>query len=161
MPKSDASSRIYVNGADTPSIVIGGLDAEAEDNAVDNRSVTVTCSVERKEKASAVLAVQEKETFFAIAQIEAASGSDTVEHCYFNIEVQKEIISQGAVESVQTLHETANILELVIPYELAGKTEEQISLYRCHDGQTEGCSVPSPIQAVHAHPKPQCCQDYP
>ena len=52
-----------------------------------------------------------------------------------DIEVQKEVKSGGSVESTEKLTQTNNVMEIVIPYDMAGKNN--ITVYRYHDGVTE------------------------
>ena len=135
MPRSSASSVVNVTGTDTPPVVVGGLDTEAENNTVENRSVSMTISVEKQEKAAENDTNADQETQAAISGIESASTSDTEQRDFLNIDIQKEVTKDGEVESTQAITETLNPLELIIPYDMTGKHDYQIMFYRHHGGE--------------------------
>ena len=122
MPTGDTSSVLEVSGSETPPIVVSGLDTLAQDEEIDERSVTVTMTVEAQDAG---------ETAEAAEAIEkaATSGSSIV---YLDIKITKEIYNEGTLESTETITETGNILEFVIPYDFTGKST--VKVYRYHDG---------------------------
>lgn len=135
MPVTDTSSVVNVTGTDTPPVVVGGLDTEAAKNEVEERSVSMTLTVEKQEKATEGDASADQETQAAISEIESVSASDTEQRDFLNIDVTKEVTKDGEVESTQSITETVDILELIIPYDMTGKHDYQIMFYRHHGGE--------------------------
>jgi len=130
MPESDYSSIVSVAGTDTPPVVVGGLDTEAASSKLDDRSVTVTMTVEKKDATTA-----DVETKNAIEAIASTANAATEERDYLNIDVKKEITKNGQSEGEEAVTETAKLIDISIPYDLSGKSNAQISLYRFHDGE--------------------------
>ena len=130
MPESDYSSIVSVAGTDTPPVVVGGLDEEAKQNALDDRSVTITMTVEKQEETTA-----DVETKDAIEAIASTANAPTEERDYLNIDVKKEITKNGQSESEEAVTQTDNLIDISIPYDLSGKTDAQICLYRFHEGE--------------------------
>ena len=139
MPTS-ARSALQVVGADTPPAVVDGLDKLAESEAVDERSVTVTMTVEKQEEqtVSQTATEEEKATQEAIKQLQnqadTASGSngEVKEMDFLNINITKEVTLNGAVESSETIADTGteNIMEVIFPYVKPG--DGRIDLWRFH-----------------------------
>jgi len=137
MPTS-ARSALQVVGTDTPPAVVDGLDQLAESEAVDERSVTVTMTVEKQEEqtVSQTATEEEKATQEAIEQLKSsadtASGSngEVKEMDFLNINVTKEVTLNGAVESTEAITDTASIMEIVFPYVKPGSGK--IDLWRFH-----------------------------
>ena len=135
MPVTDTSSVVNVTGTDTPPVVVGGLDTEAAKNEVEERSVSMTLTVEKQEKAAEGDASADQETQAAISEIESVSTSDTEQRDFLNIDVTKEVTKDGEVESTQAVTQTTDVLELIIPYDMTGKHDYQIMFYRHHGGE--------------------------
>ena len=135
MPVTDTSSVVNVTGTDTPPVVVGGLDTEAAKNEVEERSVSMTLTVEKQEKAAEGDASADQETQAAISEIESVSTSDTEQRDFLNIDVTKEVTKDGEVESTQAVTQTTDVLELIIPYDMTGKYDYQIMFYRHHGGE--------------------------
>ena len=125
MPEGDTSSVLDVSGSETPAVVVSGLDQLAADEEIDERSVTVTMTVEAQEAGEAAEAAEE------IREV-ANSGSSFV---YLDIKITKEIYNEGNLESTETITETGNTLEFVIPFDFSGKST--VKVYRYHDGVAE------------------------
>ena len=134
MPSGDTSSVLDVK-EDTRPVVVGGLDDEASTKAEAGKSVTVTMTVEKQEEQQLpnTASQAKKQTQEAIADIKVKASGKTLE--FMDIEVQKEVKSGGSVESTEKLTQTNNVMEIVIPYDMAGKNN--ITVYRYHDGVTE------------------------
>ncbi len=135
MPVTDTSSVVNVTGTDTPPVVVGGLDIEAAKNEVEERSVSMTLTVEKQEKAAEGASNADQETQAAISEIESVSTSDTEQRDFLNIDVTKEVTKDGEVESTQAVTQTTDVLELIIPYDMTGKHDYQIMFYRHHGGE--------------------------
>ena len=139
MPTS-ARSALQVVGTDTPPAVVDGLDKLAESEAVDERSVTVTMTVEKQEEqtVSQTATEEEKATQEAIEQLKSSADTDSgsngevKEMDFLNINVTKEVTLNGAVESTEAIADTgaANIMEIVFPYVKPGSG--RIDLWRFH-----------------------------
>lgn len=117
MPSGAANSVLEVK-PDTPSVVVSGLDAEAESVLTESggSSVTVTMEVESRPAESA----QNAEELRALA-------APQQELEFLEIQVKK------TVDSVTTsIEQTVAVLEIVIPYAFKGK--EFVTVYRSHDG---------------------------
>ena len=123
LPQSKVNSKLTVNGADTPDVVAGGLDKEAAAVKAENSgatSVKVEMTVESKR--SEAVAPADK------TSIETSASGKTLE--YLDIKVTKTV---DGTDSAITM--TANMMEIVIPYDMTGKSN--ITVYRYHDGVTE------------------------
>ena len=139
MPTSTRSA-LQVKGADTPPAVVDGLDKLAESEAVDERNVTVTMTVEKQEEQvlSESATEEEQATQEAIKQLQnqadTASGSngEVKEMDFLNINITKEVTLNGAVESSETIADTGteNIMEVIFPYVKPG--DGRIDLWRFH-----------------------------
>ena len=125
MPEGDTSSVLSVSGSETPAIVVSGLDQLASDEEIEERSVTVTMTVEAQAAGEAAEAAEE-------IQEVADRGSSFV---YLDITVKKEIYNDGDLESTETITETGNTLEFIIPFDFTGKST--VKVYRYHDGVAE------------------------
>lgn len=118
LPQSKVNSKLTVNGADTPDVVAGGLDKEAA--AVKNEnssaaSVKVEMTVESKSDTEVNSADK--------TNIEATASGKTLE--YLDIKVTQTV---DGTDSAITM--TANMMEIVIPYDMTGKSN--ITVYRNH-----------------------------
>lgn len=133
MPSSNIRSILDVK-EDTRPVVVGGLDAEAETKAEESKSVTVTMTVEKQEEQQLPESADEsaKKTQEAIAEIKAEASGNTLE--FMDIEVKKDV-TVGIVTTTEKLTETNTVMEIVIPYDMTGKSN--ITVYRCHGGSAE------------------------
>ncbi len=126
MSEGDTSSVLEVNGIETPAVVVSGLDQLAADEEIEERSVTITMTVELETASEAAEAAEE------IQEI-TDPGSSFV---YLDITIKKEIYNEkGDLESTEAITKTGNILELVIPFDFTGK--DTVKVYRYHDGVAE------------------------
>lgn len=131
MPRGDTNSVLVVK-EDTRPVVVGGLDAEAKTKAVESKTVTVTMTVEKQEEQQLpnTASPAEQQTQAAIAEIKAKAPGKTLE--FMDIEVQKEVKSGVSVESTEKLTQTNAVMEIIIPYDMTGKSN--ITVYRNHNG---------------------------
>lgn len=134
VPSGDTNSVLDVK-ENTRPVVVGGLDVEAETKAEESKTVTVTMTVEKQEEQQLpnTASPAEQQTQEAIAEIKAKTPGKTLE--FMDIEVQKEVKSGESVESTEKLTQTNTVMEIVIPYDMAGKNN--ITVYRYHDGTAE------------------------
>ena len=127
LPNGTVNSKLTVNGADTPDVVVGGLDDEASTKAETGKSVTVTMTVKKQEEQQLpdTASPAEQQTQKAIAEIKAKAPGKTLE--YLDIKVTKTV--DGTDSPITT---TANMMEIIIPYDMTGKSN--ITVYRNHNG---------------------------
>ena len=135
MPSGEVNSLLKVEGEDTHPVMVGGLKDEAQTKAETGKTVTVTMTVEKKEEQQCpeTAGAAAQKTQEAIVAIKSAAPDKTLE--FMDIVVEKEIKSGSNVESTETLSETNNVMEIVIPYDMTGKNN--ITVYRCRGGQTQ------------------------
>ena len=124
MPSGNASSVIDIKSAETPAIVVGGLDKLAEDEIVEDRKVKVAIAIEAQNE------TQAGEAGEAIANESRAQNAE-----FIDFTVTKTITNKNVEESVETMTETSEVLELVIPFNFSGKSG--IKLYRFHNGEVQ------------------------
>lgn len=134
MPSGNTNSVLDVK-EDTRPVVVGGLDAEAATKAEVSKSVTVTMTVEKQEEQQLpdTASQAEQQTQEAIAEIKAEAPGKTLE--FMDIAVEKKIQESGQPDITEKLAVTNTVMEIVIPYDMAGKNN--ITVYRYHDGVTE------------------------
>ncbi|HJJ49793.1 MAG TPA: InlB B-repeat-containing protein [Methanocorpusculum sp.] len=135
-PASAVNSKVEVKTANnTPAVVVGELDKEAEAKAETGSTVTITLTVEAKVEAEVAESAksEEKNVQVAIEAIKVEDAvtqqSDVIE--YLEVTVTKKVNETNPV----TLAETSNVIELVIPFDMTNKTN--IVVYRNHDGKVE------------------------
>jgi len=115
MPSENVNSVLEVKGSDTPAVVVGGLDKEAEANkpesSTGNTTVTVTMTVESKTADDALNA----------EAIKTTAGEDT-NLDFLEIKVEKKVETTGGSDAVTTedITTTQNLLTIVIPFDLPG-----------------------------------------
>ncbi|WP_409969218.1 S-layer homology domain-containing protein [Bengtsoniella intestinalis] len=121
MPSGNTNSVVEVTGATTPAVVVGGLDAVAEDEAVTDSTVKVVLSVEEK---------RDSDILTDSAQISEEVASDETVGMYLAIDITK-TVDDGAETSIT---ETNDVVQITIPLpeELQGK--ETYVVYRAHEG---------------------------
>ena len=124
MPSGDASSVIDIKSVETPAIVVGGLDKLAEDEIVEDRKVKVAIAIEAQNE------TQAGEAGEAIINESRAQNAE-----FIDFTVTKTITNKNVEESVETMTETSNVLELIIPFNFSGKSG--IKLYRFHNGEVQ------------------------
>ena len=156
LPKSAVSSVVEVKD-DTPAIIIGSLDLEAESQAEDGSRVTVKLTAS-SQKETAVTDEQTQTAIAAIKDIKSAdSDTSGMNLDYFNFDVIK--TTSGSTTKVDAaLHETKNVIEIVIPYNTKADKEgytRVFSLFRYHvpEGSTEG--VTQKLESLAARPTEQ------
>ena len=125
LPYSKVSSELEVKTG-TPNVIVGGLDAEAASNAdaVDPTGtlVTVKMTAEKKEAEAAAQA----------EEIRQAAGAQSESLTYLDIKLEK-TVNNGAPSA---LSETANLLEIIVPFDTANKTDFKVYRYHGTDVQT-------------------------
>ena len=133
VPNGDTSSVLKVE-EDTRPVVVGGLDDEASTKAEAGKSVTVTMTVEKQEEQQLpdTASQAEQQTQEAIAEIKAEASGKTLE--FMDIEVKKDVTVGGST-TTEKLAVTNTVMEIVIPYDMAGKNN--ITVYRYHGGTAE------------------------
>lgn len=117
MPSDNVNSVLKVEGKDTPDVVVGGLDEEAEAKKRSGSTVTVTMTVEGKDESSAANA----------GDIKTTAGVDKTLD-FLEIKVEKKVGERKA-EPITT---TSKLLEIIIPFDFTGK--ENVTVYRYHGG---------------------------
>ena len=125
MPDGKTESALNI-GADDETyfgVAVGGLDAEASsvrkaDNVANDKTVSVVMTVEQKVEETAANA----DLILSFAKNKSLK--------FIEIKVEKTIDSVTTV-----IDETINVLEIVVPYEKAGKKD--IAVYRCHGNSVE------------------------
>ena len=124
MPDGSKNSVVDVAGADTPAVVVGGVDAIAEaESVLPGESVTVRLTVEKKNDFTADNAEEIKQ---------AASGQ-TVE--FLDLKLEK-TVTGGTNDGTTSITDTqGKVLEIVVPYDFTGK--QDVTVYRYHGGSAE------------------------
>ena len=123
LPPPGVNSTLKVT-ADTPAVVVGGLDDEAEALKTDDiTKVTVSMTVEKKTKAQAEGSSQ--------IQQNAAAGT-TLQ--YLEIAINATVVSDDTSENT-TIGETKTVLEIVVPFNFSGKNT--VTVYRYHGDAAE------------------------
>ena len=117
------TSELVIQGKDTPDLVVGGLDREAE-----KQSANIVMTVEQKAKNDATGA----------DDIQAEAGDRLLD--YLDVKVTR----GGA-----TLAETEELMELIIPFEFAA-ADGAVTIYRYHDGKAETLTpADAPAEGVY------------
>ncbi len=125
MPSGDVNSKLDVKNDGVPSVVAGGLDKEAEKNKEDGHNVTITMTVENESAAtSEATAIQAQ----AATTETAGKGAPTM--TYLDITVTKQVDADPA----EPVHETTDVIELIIPFPVAGRT---VWMWRNHQGSVQ------------------------
>lgn len=136
MPSGDTSSVLDVK-ENTRPVVVGGLDDEASTKAEAGKSVTVTMTVQKQEEQQLpdTASQAEQQTQEAIADIKVKASGQTLE--FMDIAVEKKVQVSGGTPSttIETLTQTNAVMEIVIPYNMAGKNN--VTVYRYHGGTAE------------------------
>ncbi len=112
------------DAADVSKTIVGGLDDEAKLQKVQNATVTVTMTVEKKD---------EDGSDNAQSMIKTQAGSDKKLE-FLEVKVTKEVKKEGTLEFEGEINETEKIIELVIHYNFSGKKD--VTVYR-HYGSGE------------------------
>ena len=124
MPTGNTSSVVDVKGDDAPAFVIGGLNDAAAVEEIDGRKVTVTIAAEKQNEAQAGKAGE------AILKESRAQNAE-----FFDFTVTKTITNDDTFESVETMSEVKDPIELVIPFDFSRKSA--VKAYRYHNGAVE------------------------
>ena len=117
MPADGVGSVLELTGKNTPAVLVGGLDAEAEAKT-NGGPGKVIMTVESKKEAAAANA----------AAIKAAAKGKKLEYLEINIK-------KGTGGSTPALLETTNLLTIIIPFNTTGKKD--VAVYRYHNGQVD------------------------
>lgn len=134
IPQSNVSSELNVSGTSAPDIVVGGLQEEAVEWAENNASVSFTMSITYKnlvysgdeEAVNINKEVREKFTNTERSEVELQ---------YFQIDVEKEVKDSGVTSTPKKIEETNNVLTIVIPYSMGGRTN--VAVHRYHNEKVE------------------------
>ena len=120
LPNKAVSSVVELENG-TPAVLVGGLDDEAISRAEDDNNVTVKLKV----------VAQTQTTVPAVADeaIKQLAGGKTLE--YLDMTVLKSITAADASETRQSINNTNNVLEIVVPFQTNGKNS--ITVYRHHE----------------------------
>lgn len=121
-----ASSGEKPTAAAVEKTVVGGLDEEAEAQKEENATVTVTMKVEKKEEHDAAGA----------EQIRNESASEATKLEFLDITVNK-TVTRDEADSTERLSMTSVVIEIVVPFNFAGKTKDSIAVYRFHEDKAE------------------------
>lgn len=134
VPSGDTNSVLDVK-ENTRPVVVGGLDAEAETKAEESKTVTVTMTVKKQEEQQLpnTATQAEQQTQEAIADIKVKASGQTLE--FMDIAVEKKVQVNDGTPTIETLTQTNAVMEIVIPYDMTGKSN--ITVYRNHNGTAE------------------------
>ena len=118
MPDGKKNSRVEVTGADTPAVVVGGVDriAEAETVAADE-TVTVTLTVEKKDDSA-----------HNASEIKQVASGKTVE--FLDLSLVKTVTGGSNAGTTNITDTGSKVLEIVVPYVFTGKKD--VTVYRHH-----------------------------
>ena len=137
LPAGDYSSTLKVED-DAKQIVVGGLDevAKTESEAVAGVETKIEMTIETAAMDdSDAVTTKQSETNTAIYEIEAKAG-DTTSIEFLNIDITRSVtIDETSYED--SVRETSNVLELIIPYDFSEIKPEEIRMFRYHDGECE------------------------
>ena len=114
-------SELTVSGGAAQSVTVNGLDTLAQ-TVSGGEPVNVSMSVETRPASAAANA----------GEITALART---EHPYQTVEFLEIAVEKIGLETTETMTDTGTVLEIVIPYDFAGK--EFVTLYRFHDGSAE------------------------
>ncbi len=103
MPSENVNSVLEVKGEDTPEVVVGGLEQEAEQKKEAGKTVTVTMTVESKDETAAA------------SDIKNTASGKTLD--FLEIKVEKKV-DEGTAEAITT---TDKLLTIIIPFDFTGK----------------------------------------
>jgi len=126
LPPQGANSELFISGANTPDIVVGGLDDESAalktaDSSV--QKITVSMSVEEKPETAVT------DTIVTAIRNAATAAAPIVE--YLDIAVEKRV-NGGAAEALTT---TSKVMEIVIPF--VSEKRGNLKVIRYHDAAAE------------------------
>ncbi len=121
LPSGKASSALVVNGSDTPDVVVGGLNTEANKQHADDKSTStvITLTVEEKEEKTADKGAE---------VTAAASKNGKLVAMLLQIDISK--YTDNA--KVDGFNETSDLIELIIPLETALQGKDNYCVYRSH-----------------------------
>ncbi|WP_369298881.1 S-layer homology domain-containing protein [uncultured Neglectibacter sp.] len=116
MPEGKTNSVVEVKGSDTPAVVVGGVDAVAEEEtAAPGETVTVKLTVEKQDSPA------DK------AELDTVISGKKDDVLYLNLSLEKQINDQEP----QVITDTEDqVLEIVVPYDFTGKKD--VTVYRKH-----------------------------
>ena len=134
MPEANVSSELNVE-AGTPAVVVGGLEkvaAEYGNEASERVQVTVSMTVAETEDLTDNDSADPKIQKIKAAQeaIKNDASGDEAEFTFYEIDLTKTTTDNS---EAKTIAQTNNLLEIIIPFETAGKTD--FNVYRYHAGQ--------------------------
>ncbi|WP_249299546.1 S-layer homology domain-containing protein [Feifania hominis] len=128
LPGDDVNSELVISGTTTPAVVVGGLErvAQAVKDESAATSVTVTMTVESRTEDTAENA----------DAIKAAAPGKTLN--YLDIKIEKKLDNGDP----QAISDTGNtVMEIVVPFDFAGKRTDSVTVYRYHGTQAEALTA--------------------
>lgn len=126
LPEKNISIRVNIS-RDSPAIVVGGLNAEAEASAGDAQSLTMTLEAKREVTESDNLTEEEQRLQQIQEAIKSQVSAENDRNMIF-LEIQVE-------KAQQTVSETISLLEICVPYETRGRQNFQV--LRHHEGAVQ------------------------
>lgn len=120
LPNKAVSSVVELENG-TPAVLVGGLDDEAISRAEDDNNVTVKLRVVAQTQTTVPAEADE-----AIKQL---AGGKTLE--YLDMTVVKSVTTAGTTGVSQSINNTNNVLEIVVPFQTSGKNS--VTVYRHHE----------------------------
>ena len=128
LPEKNISIQVNIS-QDSPAIVVGGLNVEAEASAGDAQSLTMAMTLEIKREVTESDHLTEEEQQLRQTQ-EAIKSQVSAENdrnmIFLEIQVEK---------AQQAVSETISLLEICVPYETSGRQNFQV--LRHHEGEVQ------------------------
>ena len=150
-PEANVNSKVEISEKEnTPAVVVGKLDDEAEAKAENGKKVTITLAVEAKVEAEVadnagteVMKVQDE-----ISKIKTKVKTENPKVAENPMQFLEITVKKKVEDKEDVLPETSNVIELVVPYDFTGK--QDVKVYRVHDGISEALNGPV-SQTVEPH----------
>ena len=137
MSTGDTHSILHVEET-TPDVVVGGLAQEAEnvrqDAATGGTVETVKVEMEVEQVDETVKPAEIR----AIREAAKRDLPNALVDLVLDIDVTKIVKMEGTPQQDQAIHHTTAVLELVIPYDMTGKTGIRVHRYHNAGGDNEG-----------------------
>ena len=128
LPEKNISTQVTVS-QDSPAIVVGGLDAEAEASATDDQPLTMSMTLELKSEVTDNTDLsQEEQQLQETQEAIKAQVTEDADRTMLFLEIQVE-------KAQETISETINLLEIRVPYETRGRQNFQV--LRHHEGEVQ------------------------
>jgi uncharacterized repeat protein (TIGR02543 family) len=148
LPEESVNSVLNVE-KDTPAVVVGQLDTEAQavkDENAGSTSVTVTMTVEAKEDVTDSVSTNPDEDTIPDEATEKLQTAQTaiketagdVSLTFLEITVEKTVTTNDQT-TTETMSDTTNMMEIIVPFDMSGK--EDVAVYRYHNGVSEALKL--------------------